>query len=98
MLRRKLPQTQEAFDQEAARFLKSQGFPNTGEFQKLFAAFIQNSSPADDTYSPRSLAKAIRKQRANEFAFYLMFPEKRPKPELKDVSPDELESSKEANG
>lgn len=74
----KLPQTQEAFDKLTDDVLLSQGFDLTPEYRKLFAAFIQHAPEHDDTFDPKIIAKKIRKQKANELAFYVMYPEKRP--------------------
>lgn len=79
--RLKLPQTQEAFDSLAENFLIAHGFDNTLEYKKLFAAFVQHAPEGEDSFCPKLMAKKIRKQKANEFAFYVMYPEKRPKKE-----------------
>lgn len=75
-----LAQTQEAFEAQATQFLIGQGFPDTIEYRKMFGAFIQHSKETEDTFDPDLLARCIRKAKAAEFAFYLMHPERKEKP------------------
>lgn len=78
----KFAQDQASFDAQAREFLETNGFPVDGAHEKLFGAFVQHSDEREDSFDPVSLAKAMRKQKANELAFYLMYPEKRPKEEV----------------
>jgi hypothetical protein len=73
----KIPTTQEAFDSFADSFLTRNGFPLEDKFRKLFGAYIQHSSESDDTLDEELMARRIRKQLANECAFYLIYPERR---------------------
>lgn len=85
-----LAQTQEDFDKQAEEFLASNGFPLDNNYKAMFGQYIQMSPPNEDTYSPKSLAKHIRKAVANELAYYLIKPEKRP---VKEASSEPVQDS-----
>jgi hypothetical protein len=87
--KRKLAQTQEAFDAQADAYLVEYGFPVDDEYRALFGSFIQHSDDKEDTFDPVLMAKRIRKAKATEFAFYLIKPERRPKKEATDVESTE---------
>lgn len=74
--RQKLAQTAKGIEDQAKAFLKKNGFPVDKDYLKLFGCFIQNADASKDSFDPNSLAKAIRKQIANELVFGLIFPEK----------------------
>lgn len=76
-----LAQSSEAMEAQASSFLETNGFPNTAEYRKLFGAFVQHLPEHQDSFDPRALASMIRKARANEAAFYMMYPERKPKAE-----------------
>lgn len=89
----KLAQSMGDFEAQAVDFLQDNGFPITPEFLKLYGTLIQHSSENDDTFSPSELAKKIRKLRANEFAFYLVHPERKPKDDKEEeAQPRSVES------
>lgn len=69
--------SQEEFDQQATDFLLSYGFEDTAEYRKLFGALVQHSGEDDNTFDPNLMARRIRKQKANEYAFYVIYPEKK---------------------
>lgn len=80
-LRTKLANSQEGFEAQVESFLKKYKFPLTDEYRKLFAASIQLSDQSEDSFDGKAIAKAIRKAKVSEYAFYVIHPEKRPKPE-----------------
>ena len=83
----KLAQTDEAFQAQAEKFLIDNGFEVNDNFKALFGSFVQMLSQHEDEFDPEFVAKSIRKAIANEFAFYLIHPNKRPvKDEPKEVS------------
>ena len=82
----KLAQTQEEFDAQASKYLLKEGFEDTQEYHQLYGAFLQHMDATTDSFDPKAMARMIRKQRANQFAFYLMYPDKRPKPTEKTVN------------
>lgn len=77
----KLPQTQVEFDALSISFLEEHGFPLSEEYQAFFGAHIQSLPGDDDEFDGVALAKRMRRSRVNELAYYLIHPEKRPKPE-----------------
>src|ERR1700687_1093365 len=83
----KLAQTQEEFDAQADAFLAENGFPLDADHRALFGSFIQHSDDSEDSFDPTLMRKRIRKAIATRLAFYLIKPDQRPKPELKDVQP-----------
>lgn len=86
--------SQEEFDAQAVTFLETNGFPLTEEYKGLFAMFIQHSADDDDTFDPDRIARCIRKAKAKEYAYYLIHPEKRAKPEPQlEVVPDAKEEN-----
>jgi hypothetical protein len=85
-MKRKLPQTQEAMDKEADKFLLSNGFPSDFEYTRMFGMCVQGLPEKQDWYDPKLFARQIRKAVANELAFYLIKPERRSK---KDETPNE---------
>lgn len=92
----KLAQTAEGFEKQAETFLSRNGFPIDGAHKKLFAAFIQHLPEDNDFFNPERLARVMRKAKANELAFYLMHPERRPVQADEETS--EQDAAKEANG
>lgn len=90
----KLPLKQADFDAMADAFLVEHGFEVDAKHRALFGAFIQHSPEDSDSFAPLLLARRIRKQLANELAFYLIYPDKRPKPQAASGS----EESKKADG
>lgn len=94
---RKLAQTQEEFDKQASDFLIEYGFPNNQDYLAMYGSYVQMISPDQDSYNPDLLAKSIRKAVANELAFYLIKPDRRPKKEEpKDVQPVQNEGIQQA--
>jgi hypothetical protein len=86
-------QTQEGFDAQVEAFLFSEGFPVTQEFKSMFSALVQHAPETQDFFYPRHVASMMRKLKVNEFAFFNMYPEKRPKPkeeksELQEATTD----------
>lgn len=79
-----LPQTQAEFDALAVSFLDEQGFPVNESYQAFFAAHVQSLPNDEDTFDPEKMAKAMRRARVNELAFFLIHPHKRPK--IEDTS------------
>lgn len=79
MLRRKLPTSQEGMDALCDAFLAKNGFEVNDEMRALFGSYVQHSDERDDTFSPKALAKCIRKALANQCAFYLIHPSRRAK-------------------
>lgn len=80
----KLAQTQETFDAQADEFLANEGFPVNDEYRMLYGTFVQHSGDSSDTLDINLMAQRIRKAKANEFAFYLIQPKRRPKPPTGD--------------
>ena len=77
-----LAQTQEGFNKQAEEFLISAGFPVTPQFKQLYATLVQHLPETNDWFVADDMARAIRRVRANEFAYYLMRPERlQPTPE-----------------
>ena len=77
----KLATTQEAFDKQADEFLKKYGFEATEETRAMFGALVQHSDDKEDWFDPELAARQIRKAFATRCAFYLIYPDKRPKKE-----------------
>lgn len=76
-----LAQSFSEFEKQAEEFLTSSGFPNTKEFKQLYATLVQHLPETNDFFIKEDMARAIRRVRANEFAFYLMNPNRIPQPE-----------------
>ena len=72
----KFEQTVDKMQKQMDSFLKSNGFPVTAEYRKLFAAFVQHLPEHQDWYNPSRIAAMMRKARANEAAFWVMNPER----------------------
>lgn len=77
----KIAQTQIAFEAQMIEFLQDNGLPTDKETCTLYCSMIQHLNQDEDSFVPASVAKRIRKARANAFAFYTMNPEKKPKHE-----------------
>lgn len=84
----KLAQTQQAFDTQADEFLLANGFKADDSYRALYASMVQHLPEDADEFTPSFVAKRMRKQIASELAFYLIHPERRPKPEV--LAPTEV--------
>ena len=71
-----LAQSQEEFNKQAVDFLAESGFPVTEEFKRLYATLVQHLPETNDFFLKEDMARAIRRIRANEFAYHLMRPER----------------------
>jgi hypothetical protein len=67
-----LAQSQDEFNKQAEEFLATSGFPTTAEFKHLYATMVQHLPETNDYYVKEDMARAIRRVRANEFAFHLI--------------------------
>lgn len=76
----KLAQTQPEFDAQATAFLEENDIEVSADTLALFGAAIQHSDQSVDTFVPSEVAAKIRKAIASRLAFYLIHPDKRPKP------------------
>lgn len=87
MLQRKvkLPQSQAEFDLLIEAFLVSNGFPNNRAYQNAVASMIQHLPNDQDYFYPKTMAAQMRRAKAGELAFYLIYPDKRPKEASEDV-------------
>lgn len=79
----KLAQSMPEFEEQALNFLQDNGFPVDPDHLAMYGAFVSHSDQMEDSIDPVELAKAIRKSRANQLAFYLIHPDKKPKEETK---------------
>lgn len=85
----KLPQTLEGMDKFAIDVLTEYGFPTNQAYVSMLASFIQQSADEDDKVDTSLLARRIRRQVANEVAFYLIYPAKRAEYEAAKKEHDE---------
>jgi hypothetical protein len=89
----KLAQSQSEFDAQISAFLVENGFPDAPAYQRAAASMIQMLPDQQDFFYPKKLAAQMRRAKANELAFYLIYPDKRPK----DPTSEE-NGTPEANG
>lgn len=94
--RRPLPQTQADMDQLAIDFLQESNLPDTNDMKALFGSFISHADPQQDTFDPELVARMIRKQIANSLVYYLVHPERRPKPAEETAIVSELPDESKA--
>lgn len=83
LFRKRVPlaQTLTGLEQQAAEFLLDNNIPISPDTIALFGAAIQQGDQGLDTFEPKKVARAIRKAVATRHAFYLIHPDKKPKPE-----------------
>lgn len=99
LLRRvKLPQSLEDMDKFVENFLSKNGFPVNQAYISMTASFIQQSGDGDDSVDTKVLAKRIRRQVANEAAYYLIYPKKRAEYEQAKKEQDESDKAEAAQG
>jgi hypothetical protein len=78
----KLAQTQEDFDAQVSSFLLENGFPDDQGHRATFAQSIQMLPADQDFFHTEKMARQIRKAKAGEYAFYVMYPNKRPQKDI----------------
>ncbi len=93
-----LPQTLDGMDSFIKSFLDDNSFPNNQAYIGMVAMFIQKSGDADDTINTVELAKRVRRQVANEAAFYVIYPEKRAEYEKAKKEADDAKAAQTAQG
>ena len=73
----KLPQTLDGLESAIKKFLVDNKLPVNQAYIGMTASFIQQSADGEDSFDPKALAKRIRRQVANEAAYYIIYPHKR---------------------
>jgi|SRR6478736_5265420 len=73
---------------QVEEFLNQNDLPFDDLHVRMFAHMIQNLPQDQDWFDPKQMAASLRKARANEAAFYLIYPDKRPQ-ESTNATPSE---------
>lgn len=76
-----LAQTIEAFNAQSEKFLELAGFPVDARHKFYLGQLIQQLPEHQDYYDTEIMAASIRRAIANEFAYYLIRPERQPGPQ-----------------
>lgn len=75
----KLATSYEELKAQAEVFLVNNGFPLDDLHIRLFAQHVQAIPQEYDFFEPKRVAMSMRKAKANEAAFYVLYPERLPK-------------------